>query len=345
VPTGLVVTRVSGRSVLDWTANPEPDLATYRVLRDGVEIATVTGTTYTDDQASGPPRAYSLVAVDTRGNRSAASDPRTSRIDVTPPDAPTGLAAVRGDSRVTLSWAANGENDLATYRVLRDGAEIATVTGRSHVDTGLTNDVAYRYTLVAVDDSDNRSAESAPVTATPTDLTPPAVPAGPAADAGERQVTLTWTANGEPDLASYRLLRDGVEIATVTGTTYTDPGRTNDVEYAYSLVAVDTHGNRSAASTAVPATPRDLPPAPPTDVLATTGDRRAVLSWTAPAAPDVVGYRVLAPDGSTVATVAAPTTRATVTGLTNGTSYRFTVVAVDAGGNVSAPSRLRLSLR
>ena len=29
--------------VLTWTANTEPDLATYRVLRNGVEIATVTG--------------------------------------------------------------------------------------------------------------------------------------------------------------------------------------------------------------------------------------------------------------------------------------------------------------
>ncbi|MDP9461126.1 MAG: fibronectin type III domain-containing protein, partial [Actinomycetota bacterium] len=86
------------------------------------------------------------------------------------------------------------------------------------------------------------------------------------------------------------------------------------------------------------ATPVDGPPAAPTGVAATPGDRRATVSWTAPPDPDVVSYRVRAEDGSTVATATAPTTSATVAGLTNGTPYRFTVVAVDAGGNVSAAS-------
>ncbi len=42
--------------------------------------------------------------------------------------------------------------------MFRDGVEIATVPARTYVDTGLTNDVTYSYTLVAVDDSANRSA-------------------------------------------------------------------------------------------------------------------------------------------------------------------------------------------
>ena len=345
VPTGLAVTRVNGKSVLSWAANTEPDLASYRVLRDGVEIATVTATTFTDNGANGAPRSYSLVAVDTHGNRSAATAPRSSQSDVTPPAAPTGLAAVRGDSQVSLSWAANAEPDLASYRVLRDGVEIATVTGRSFVDTGLPNDVTYTYTLAALDVSDNRSAASAPVSATPTDLTPPAVPGRPVSVAGEGQVSLSWTANAEPDLATYRVLRDGVEIATVTAATFVDTGLANDTTYSYTLVAVDTHGNRSAASPAASATPKDLAPAPPTGVTATPGDRRAEIGWTAPADADVVGYRVLAEDGITLlATVTAPTTQVAVGGLTNGTAYRFAVVAVDAGGHVSVPSPLSVAV-
>nr|WP_239521116.1 fibronectin type III domain-containing protein [Blastococcus saxobsidens] len=81
-----------------------------------------------------------------------------------------------------------------------------------------------------------------------------------------------------------------------------------------------------------------MAPAAPTDLTATPGDRRAVLAWTAPADPDVVGHRVLRQDGTVAATVDAPTTQVAVPGLVNGTTYRFTVVAVDAGGNVSAPS-------
>ena len=63
--------------------------------------------------------------------------------------------------------------------------------------------------------------------------------------AGENRAVLSWTANAEPDLATYRVLRNGVEIATVTGTAYTDTGLINDATYTYTLVAVDTHGNRS----------------------------------------------------------------------------------------------------
>jgi chitodextrinase len=339
-PTGLSAVRSNKKVALSWTANAEPDLASYRVLRDGVEIATVAGTTYTDTgRTNGVAYTYTLVAVDTHGNRSPESAPvQASPIDLTPPAAPTGLAATRGDGQVTLSWTANAEPDLASYRVLRDGVEIATVSGTGYTDAGLTNDTAYTYTLAAVDRNGNRSPESAPESATPTDLTPPAAPSGMVATAGERRVALSWAANAEIDLASYRLLRDGVEIAGGTGTTYTDAALANDTTYTYTLVAVDTHGNRSAASAAAPATPRDAAPAPPTGGTAVSGDRRAVLSWAAPPDPDVVAYRVLREDGTTAATATAPATSATVTGLTNATAHRFTVVAVDAGGHLSVPS-------
>ncbi|RBY95954.1 hypothetical protein DQ237_12550 [Blastococcus sp. TF02-8] len=338
-PTGVTAVAGERQVRLSWTANSEPDLAGYRVLRDGMEIATVVGTTYTatglaDDVA----HTFRVVAVDTHGNRSAVSASVSATPRNAPPAPPTGLTAVGDEGRVTLSWAASPELDVTGYRVLRDGVEIATVTGTSYVDTGVADGVSYTYALVAVDSQGSRSPQSATASAGPTDTTPPASPTGLAAVAGEDRVTLSWSANPEPDLAGYRVLRDGVEIATVTGTGYTDTGRTVGVTYTYALVAVDTHGNRSGSSAAVPATPRDMAPAPPTGVTATPGDRRAVVAWTPPADTDVVGYRVLAEDGTVVASATAPADRIAVKDLANGTTYRFTVVAVDAGGHVSAPS-------
>ncbi|UOY01185.1 S8 family serine peptidase [Blastococcus sp. PRF04-17] len=69
-------------------------------------------------------------------------------------------------------------------------------------------------------------------------------------------------------------------------------------------------------------------PAAPSTVTAQAGDGRATVAWTAP--PDggspVTGYRVTAsPGGATVTTTGV--TSATVTGLTNDTSYSFTVTA------------------
>lgn len=81
-----------------------------------------------------------------------------------------------------------------------------------------------------------------------------------------------------------------------------------------------------------------IPPAAPTAVTARAGDARATVSWTAP--PDggspVTRYTVTAqPGGATATTTGA--TSATVTGLSNDTSYTFTVSASHWAGS-SPPS-------
>lgn len=76
-------------------------------------------------------------------------------------------------------------------------------------------------------------------------------------------------------------------------------------------------------------------PEAPTAVSAAAGDRSATVEWTAPAttggAP-VTSYEVTSNPGGKTATVSAPATNATVTGLTNGTAYDFTVIARNAQG-------------
>ncbi|GAA3559172.1 hypothetical protein GCM10022197_13210 [Microlunatus spumicola] len=78
-------------------------------------------------------------------------------------------------------------------------------------------------------------------------------------------------------------------------------------------------------------------PAAPTGVTATAGDTQASVSFTAPASDGgspVTGYTVTAsPGGATAACEGSP---CTVTGLTNGTAYTFTVVADNANGSSSA---------
>ena len=58
--------------------------------------------------------------------------------DTTAPAPPAGVTATPGAGQITVSWTANGEADLAGYRVLRNGAQIASL-GKvtSYVDSGL----------------------------------------------------------------------------------------------------------------------------------------------------------------------------------------------------------------
>ncbi|WP_240195730.1 fibronectin type III domain-containing protein [Nocardioides faecalis] len=73
-------------------------------------------------------------------------------------------------------------------------------------------------------------------------------------------------------------------------------------------------------------------PGAPAAVSATAGNTSARVSWTAPSANGaaITGYRVSAAPGGRSCTTTALT--CTVTGLTNGTAYRFTVSATNAAG-------------
>ncbi|EGL16484.1 MULTISPECIES: S-layer homology domain-containing protein [unclassified Paenibacillus] len=77
-------------------------------------------------------------------------------------------------------------------------------------------------------------------------------------------------------------------------------------------------------------------PSAPTNVTATAGDGQAVVSFTAPSdgGNAITGYEVtVSPGNKVVSGMASPIT---VTGLTNGTAYTFTVKAFNAAGDGAA---------
>ena len=77
-------------------------------------------------------------------------------------------------------------------------------------------------------------------------------------------------------------------------------------------------------------------PSAPSGLTATAANARVTLSWNASTGTAAItGYRV-SRNGAQVAQSAATTY--TDTGLANGTTYSYTVVAVDSAGQVSAPS-------
>ncbi|HEX7471968.1 MAG TPA: fibronectin type III domain-containing protein, partial [Candidatus Limnocylindrales bacterium] len=85
------------------------------------------------------------------------------------------------------------------------------------------------------------------------------------------------------------------------------------------------------------APPPPAAPGAPSGLTATRGNGQVALTWTAPASNGgsaITGYTVTASPGG--ATCATATLGCTVTGLTNGTAYSFTVKATNAVGTGAA---------
>jgi len=91
----------------------------------------------------------------------------------------------------------------------------------------------------------------------------PATPTGLAAADGNTNITLTWTANSESDLASYMVYGDTTTTPTAllitisSGTViYSQTGLTNGTTYYYRISALDNAGNESAKTSVVNTNPR-----------------------------------------------------------------------------------------
>ena len=271
--------------------------------------------------------------------------------NVTPSAAPTGLDAQAGDAQVSLTWrAAEGATG---YRVLRSGTSggpyspIASPSGTSHTDTGLTNGTTYYYVVRAVNDA-GESSSSAEVSATPRAPSTLPAPTNLSATPGNAQVVLNWSASA--GATSYEVQRDAgctgtfTSIATPTATTYTDTGLTNGASYCY-VVKARNGASASPPSSQVSVTPEatssSAPPAP-TNLSATPGNAQVVLSWSASAG--ATSYEVQRDAGctGTFTSIATPTaTTYTDTGLTNGTSYCYIVKAKNGVGTSSPSSQVR----
>lgn len=99
----------------------------------------------------------------------------------TPPTAPgTPTAANVTETSLSLSWSpATDDKGVKNYDVHRGGAKIATVTGTSYADSGLTKGTAYTYTVTARDTADQTGPASGALSVTTAGGTiPPPDPAG-----------------------------------------------------------------------------------------------------------------------------------------------------------------------
>src|SRR5689334_5945480 len=266
---------------------------------------------------------------------------RAPQARVLNPSPPTGLTAVAGNGKVSLSWSpptSNGGAAIIGYDVFQGGRAVSgLVGGTSYTVTGLTNGTAYSFTVDAVNDAQLHSAPSSPASATPVaPVTAPGAPGGLTASAGDAQVSLSWQApssDGGAAITSYNVYQGGRKAATVTGAGATVKNLSDGTTYSFTVTAVNTAGEgpASRAASATPAAAITRPGAP-NGLAASPGEGKVALAWSPPKSTGgaaITSYNVYQ-GGKRVAGVTG--TSATVKNLANGTTYSFTVTAVNKAG-------------
>ncbi len=343
-PIGLTATPYDSQVSLSWTA-PNSDggavIDYYLVFVNGVARSdhyTVVSATI-NGLNNGQQYTFTVAAHNSMGIGTWSAPAITTPSPVpTVPGAPTGDGASPGNGQVYLSWIApsnNGGAAIDYYLVYVNGIVTSdhyqTTSARI---TGLVNGQQYSFTIVA-HNSVGAGAQSSAMTATPSSMTSvPGIPTGLIATPGNGQITLSWaapTSNGGVVIDHYIVYQDGIAISHPVAASETISGLTNGHSYDFSVAAHNSIGT-GIQTTAVTASPTSSSPLPgiPTDLIATTGIGKVILSWTAPVGSSGIDYYIVYQNGVDVIHTSATST--TITGLTNGENYSFAVAAHNSAG-------------
>jgi hypothetical protein len=250
-------------------------------------------------------------------------------------DAPTIGTATAGDAQASVIFSAptnTGGAAITAYTVTSSpGGLTASGAASPLTVTGLTNGTAYSFSVTATNSVGTGSASSASNSVTPIGSQTITF-ANPGAQNIGTSPTLTASASSS--------LTPTFSSSTTGVCTITSVGALSFVTTGTCTINADEAGNSAylpAAQVSQSFSVTAVVAGVPTAVNATAGDSSASVSFTAPASDGgsvISGYTVTSsPGGLTVTGTASPLT---VAGLTNGTSYSFSVTATNATGTSAA---------
>lgn len=262
--------------------------------------------------------------------------PRSFTVNATAPSSPTIGTATAGDTQATVTFtapASNGGANVIGYTVTASpGVATGTGAGSPITVTGLTNGVSYTFTVTAT----NSATLTGGASAASNSVTPASPQLIIFVNPGAQDFGSTPTLSATSDSGlSVVLTSSTTGVCTILGGTLTF------LSTGSCTINADQAGNGSfLAATQVPQTftVNAVAPGIPTAVTATAGDTSASVAFTAPVSTGgsvVTGYTVTSSPGGITGT--GPASPIAVNGLTNGTTYTFTVTASNSIGP-GAPS-------
>jgi len=399
-PIGLTAIAGNEEVTLFWTKNAETDVESYNIYRSTNQTAwSVVGSTtsinYNDiNLENNVTYWYRITAVDTSSNESSTSTVVSAMpylLDGMAPAAVTDFAAATSlqDNEILLSWTSPGDDgtvgnltgqfaifrstipgeaetsDYGDAQIIISTSGVSPGTGIQYPVTGLEGDKIYYFVIWTADEIDQWSALSNIAAGRTRDNVAPSAPAGLTAIAGDKEVSLSWMANAEPDMNIYKIYKATYPVLTVSDydcsvstlqTAKIITGLTNFVTYYFKITAVDASGNESSYSALVSTMPVDMmAPENPVGIYGeiSSDGKTFTLRWSAVVRnvlvdeetpfDDLAGYKVYRSTSKLgpfdfVVTVSTTQTQCSVTKETD--TYYYAVRAFDTTGNESEMSAL-----
>ena len=254
-----------------------------------------------------------------------------------------------GNQEAVITWTAPDDNGspITGYRVTATGSRGTdvdqTCASTTCTITNLVNNESYRFQVVAT----NEIGDSEPSAAS-AEIRPdvrPGRPAAPTGEFGDQEVTFDWTPpknEGSP-INGYDLQLQGPEgvrnksVGNVT--TYTWGGLKNGSSYVLRIRAKNKAPEPSDWSVRSTSVVPAGPPSPPRNVAVKDANPNSptggalTLSWQNPARNNgdaVDSYRIY--QNGSFLTTAGASARSTTLKVKNGTTYRYTMEAVNKAG-------------
>jgi fibronectin type 3 domain-containing protein len=237
-PAGVLAAQQSGSVTIQW--QPSIGATSYKVKRGfnpGIytTVFATSSSPYQDlSVQSGTTYYYAVCAV--RGTSESTNSVEVSVSTSLLP--PSGVMAMSGSNRVTLTWTpSTGATSYQVRRGTSSGIYTSSFTAgdSTYVDSTAQNATTYYYVVVAL----NANGESP--SSTEVSVTPLAPPANVTLTPGDSQVTVSW----EPSTGAtgYRIKRGAVpanytSVFSATGPPYVDSTVQSNVTYYYVVSAM-----------------------------------------------------------------------------------------------------------
>ncbi|MBK7590113.1 MAG: fibronectin type III domain-containing protein [Betaproteobacteria bacterium] len=325
-----------GSAITQYTATSNPGNFTGNCTAPCASI-TVMGL------ANGTAYTFTVTATNAVGS-GPASAASAAVTPATVPGAPTAVTATRGNGQVTVGFtapASDGGSAITQYTATSSPGNFTgncTAPCASITVSGLANGTAYTFTVTATNAVGSGPASAASAAVTP--ATVPGAPTAVTATRGNGQVTVGFTApasDGGSAITSYTATSNPGNFTgncTAPCASITVMGLANGTAYTFTVTATNAVGSGPASAASAAVTPATVPGAP-TAVTATRGNGQVTVGFAAPASDGgsaITQYTATSNPGNFTGSCTAPCTSITVSGLTNGTAYTFTVTATNAAG-------------